>query len=54
MPLCAHDCECDYCVLGHMAKHELFKEKLNQLVNQFKTTPEFQAIRNKRTNSNCD
>jgi hypothetical protein len=34
-----------------MAEHDQFKEKLDQLVNQFKGTPEFQAIqeRSKRT-----
>jgi hypothetical protein len=50
MPMCAHDCECDWCVLGHMAEHDSFKAKLEQLVNEFKNTPEFQAIqeRNKK------
>lgn len=50
MPLCACDCECDWCILGHMAQHCQFKEKLDQLVYQFKATPEFRAIqeRNKR------
>jgi len=39
-----------------MTAHESFKETLDQLVNQFKGTPEFQAIqeRNKRTRSVCD
>lgn len=51
--MCGHDCECDWCVLGHMAEHDSFKAKLDQLVNEFKNTPEFQAIqeRNKKVQS---
>jgi tRNA/tmRNA/rRNA uracil-C5-methylase (TrmA/RlmC/RlmD family) len=50
MPMCTPDCECHWCVVGHMTELDQFKEKVDQLVNQFKTTPEFQTIqeRNQR------
>jgi hypothetical protein len=50
MPMCGCECECYWCVLGHMDEHDSFKVKRDQLVNEFKETPEFQAIqkRNKK------
>lgn len=45
MPLCVHWCECYWCVLGHMAGEAQFKGRLNQLVDEFKGTDEFLAIR---------
>jgi hypothetical protein len=48
--MCGCECECYWCVLGHMDEHDSFKVKRDQLVNEFKETPEFQAIqkRNKK------
>jgi hypothetical protein len=31
-----------------MMEHDPFKEKLDQLMNQFKSTPEFQAIQERK------
>ena len=50
MPMCGDDCECDWCVLGHMAENDSFKAKRDQLVKEYKQTLEFQALqeRNKQ------
>ena len=48
--MCGDDCECDWCVLGHMAENDSFKAKRDQLVKEYKQTLEFQALqeRNKQ------
>lgn len=48
MPMCSCDCECRWCILCEMMEHDSFKEKLDQLMNQFKSTPEFQAIQERK------
>jgi hypothetical protein len=48
MPMCSCDCECRWCLLCKMMEHDSFKEKLDELLSQFKTTPEFQAIQERK------
>ena len=42
MPMCGYYCDCYWCVVDHMASNDQFKQRMDQLVAEFKETAEFQ------------
>jgi len=44
MPMCGPYCDCYWCLVGHMAENHSFRQRLDQLVNEFKETEAFRAI----------
>jgi hypothetical protein len=42
--MCADYCDCYWCVVGHMAGSDQFKQRLERLVDEFKETDEFKTI----------
>ena len=55
MPMCGYYCDCYWCIVDHMASNDQFKQRMDQLVAEFKETAEFQIFqeRNQKGRSAC-
>jgi hypothetical protein len=42
--MCGYYCDCYWCIVDHMASNDQFKQRMDQLVAEFKETTEFQIF----------